>query len=220
MSNKISHHLDDATLIGYASGTLTRGMAVLVDCHVDRCKACLEKVRSAESIGGELLDHIKPVPVASDGFVALMNRIDSSCPTVTKPEPEVISLGSGEIPTPLVRLVGTDLDSIAWKKVGVGVQQFDLALDDKGAARLLRIQPGVSVPHHSHSGNELTLILRGSYTDEMGRFTVGDVADLDDRIHHQPIVDTDEECICLIATDAPLKFTGIMGKLAQPFIGL
>ena len=104
--------------------------------------------------------------------------------------------------------------------MGLGVQQFDLKLGGSGATRLLRIQPGVSVPHHTHSGNELTLILRGSYSDEIGRFQVGDVADLDDQLEHQPIVDTREECICLIATDAPLKFSGLMGKLVQPFIGL
>ena len=44
--------------------------------------------------------------------------------------------------------------------------------------------------------------------------------ELDEEIKHQPIVDTGSECICLIATEAPLKFTGIMGRLAQPFIGL
>ena len=105
-------------------------------------------------------------------------------------------------------------------KEKIGYQQLDLKLEGAGACRLLRIQPGVSVPHHTHKGNELTMILRGSYSDEMGRFSQGDVADLDDDIRHQPIVDTDEECICLIATEAPLQFTGIMGRLAQPFIGL
>ena len=104
--------------------------------------------------------------------------------------------------------------------MGIGVQQYDLNLGGAGACRLLRIKPGVSVPHHTHKGNELTMILRGSYSDDIGRFCKGDVADLDDQVKHQPIVDTEQECICLIATDAPLQFTGFMGRLAQPFIGL
>ena len=38
--------------------------------------------------------------------------------------------------------------------------------------------------------------------------------------NHQPIADSHRDCICLIATDAPLRFTGLMGRLMQPFIGL
>lgn len=215
-----SHHLDDASLVAYASGTMPKGMALLVDCHVDRCESCLENVRSAEAIGGQLLDAINPVSLEAGALELLLSRLDSESKDQLKASPEVIALSSTEVPAPLARLVGTDLDKIAWKKLGGGVQQYDLALGGGGAARLLRIKPGASVPHHTHTGNELTLILRGSYSDEVGRFRVGDVADLDDRIKHQPIVDTHQECICLIATDAPLKFTGLMGRLVQPFIGL
>lgn len=216
----LSHHLDDASLLAYASGTMPKGMALLVDCHIDRCEACLENVRSAEAIGGQLLDSIEPVSVEVGAFELLLSRLVSENNDQARTTPEIIALASAEVPAPLARLVGTDLDKIAWKKMGGGVQQFDLALGGIGAARLLRIQPGASVPQHTHTGNELTMILRGSYSDEVGRFRVGDVADLDDRINHQPIVDTHQECICLIATDAPLKFTGLMGRLVQPFIGL
>jgi putative transcriptional regulator len=48
----------------------------------------------------------------------------------------------------------------------------------------------------------------------------GDIADLDDDIHHQPIADTDEDCICLIVTEAPLKFKAMMPKLFQYFVGM
>jgi putative transcriptional regulator len=61
--------------------------------------------------------------------------------------------------------------------------------------------------------------LRGSFSDEVGRFCRGDVADLDDQIEHQPLVDSEEDCICLIATDAPLRFTTLFGKLVQPITG-
>ena len=72
---------------------------------------------------------------------------------------------------------------------------------------------------HSHDGNELTLILRGSFSDDVGRFTVGDIAALDSEINPQPLVDSDEDCICLIATDAPLKFSTLLGKIVQPMTG-
>jgi len=214
---KISHHFDDATLVAYSSGTLTKGMALLVESHLEMCKQCTEHVHTSNRIGGDLLTKIAPVAMqrgSLDQVLGMLDSVDMEVPV----ENEVAA--SGEVPQSLAAIIGCDLDKLDWKSMGLGVQQFDLKLGGSGATRLLRIQPGVSVPHHTHSGNELTLILRGSYSDEIGRFQVGDVADLDDQLEHQPIVDTREECICLIATDAPLKFSGLMGKLVQPFIGL
>lgn len=213
---KISHHFDDATLIAYSSGTLTKGMALLVDSHLEMCEQCSEQVQTSNRIGGDLLNKLNPVEMNAGSLDALLGMLDE-----VEPEAAVeLNRASSEIPSALAAYIGEDLDKLEWKTMGLGVQQYDLKLGGLGAARLLRIQPGVSVPHHTHTGNELTLILRGSYVDEIGRFQVGDVADLDNQLEHQPIVDTDQECICLIATDAPLKFSGLMGKLVQPFIGL
>ena len=214
---KISHHFDDATLVAYSSGTLTKGMALLVESHIGMCEQCMEQIQTSNRIGGDLLQSIRPVamePGCLDRFLAMLDGVEMD---------EVMPLDASrksEVPESLAAVIGDDLDALEWKSMGLGVQQYDLKLGGVGATRLLRIQPGVSVPHHTHTGNELTLILRGSYSDEIGRFQVGDVADLDNQLEHQPIVDTDQECICLIATDAPLKFSGLMGKLVQPFIGL
>lgn len=213
---KISHHFDDATLIAYSSGTLNKGMALLVESHLEMCEHCMEQVQTSNRIGGDLLRQIEPVAMKSgslDQVLSMLDDLEPAAPVVSRPH-------KGEVPASLAEYIGDDLDALDWKTMGMGVQQYDLKLGGAGAARLLRIQPGVSVPHHTHSGNELTLILRGSYSDEIGRFQTGDVADLDDQLEHQPLVDTEHECICLIATDAPLKFSGLMGKLVQPFIGL
>lgn len=213
----ISHHFDDATLVARASGAMSEGMSLLIDSHLHWCKDCQERAWQAEQIGGQLLDQLAPVALSEESLSSVLARLDDDAP-VASFKPRVA--GSDEVPEPLAQLIGNDLDALPWRGMGIGVQQFDLNLGSSGACRLLRIKPGVSVPHHTHKGNELTMILRGSYSDDIGRFCKGDVADLDDQIKHQPIVDTEQECICLIATDAPLQFTGIMGRLAQPFIGL
>ena len=67
---------------------------------------------------------------------------------------------------------------------------------------------------------ELTVVLSGHFADELGRYGPGDLAEVDGDTNHQPIADSHRDCICLIATDAPLRFTGLMGRLMQPFIGL
>ena len=56
--------------------------------------------------------------------------------------------------------------------------------------------------------------------DEIGRFQSGDLADLDESVYHQPVADTDEHCICLIATDEKLRFSGVFSRMLQPLIGI
>ncbi len=215
---KISHHFDDATLMAYSAGTLPQGMALLVACHLHWCPHCRARVRETDAVGGAMLDSLAPATLKEDALNAMLARLDESTQECAAVSSRTGS--SDDLPVPLQQLLGKPIDALPWKRIGYGVRQLDLELEGPGATRLLRISPGVSVPHHTHGGNELTLILRGSYSDEIGRFCRGDVADLDGEISHQPIVDTDEDCVCLIATDAPLKFTGLMGRLVQPFIGL
>ena len=215
---KISHHFDDATLMAYSAGTLPQGMALLVACHLHWCPHCRERMHATDAVGGALLEQLPPSHLQADAFEQLLARLDEPEHELCTSVPEAYA--NPELPAPLAQLLDKPLDELPWKRIGYGVKHLDLHLDGPGATRLLRISPGVSVPHHTHGGNELTLILKGSYNDELGRFCQGDVADLDGEVSHQPLVDTDEECICLIATDAPLKFSGLVGRLVQPFIGL
>ena len=66
----------------------------------------------------------------------------------------------------------------------------------------------------------MTLVLRGSYKDEIGHFRSGDLADLDPSVDHQPVSDGEEPCICLIATDDRLHFSGAFSRMLQPLIGI
>ncbi|MBV0933008.1 ChrR family anti-sigma-E factor [Marinobacterium weihaiense] len=216
----ISHHFDDATLMAYSAGTLPQGMALLVACHLHWCPHCRQRTEHTNAIGGVLLDNLAPSALSEDALNAVLSRLDEPGQEFAAAEPQGTRQQDDDLPAPLTGLLEQPLDQLPWRRIGYGVRQLDLELGGPGATRLLRISPGVSVPHHTHGGNELTLILRGSYNDELGRFCRGDVADLDGDVEHQPLVDTDEDCICLIATDAPLKFSGLMGRLVQPFIGL
>ena len=82
--------------------------------------------------------------------------------------------------------------------------------------RLLYIPPGQSVPEHGHGGLELTLVLQGSFSDSEGSFGVGDVETAHGEIEHQPVAGQGAPCICLAATDAPLRFRGLIPRLLQP----
>ena len=47
-----------------------------------------------------------------------------------------------------------------------------------------------------------------------------DVDDLDDDVEHQPVADSDGDCICLAAVDGRLKLHSLVGRIVQPFMRL
>jgi putative transcriptional regulator len=85
-------------------------------------------------------------------------------------------------------------------------------------ARCANIPAGCAVPDHGHAGTELTLVLQGAFRDETDRFGAGDVEVADADLDHQPVAEDGADCICLAATDAPLKFNSMLPRLAQPFL--
>jgi len=218
----IHHHLDDATLMRYASGDLDPAFTLVVASHLAMCPTCRRAVRLAEAMGGECLEEA-PKAVLSDGaFARMSRRIDAEGHrTVDAPMAVAPRRASGDVPLPLQRLVGSSLDGIHWRTVVPGVQRhrIDLA-DTPSSLYMLKIGSGRKMPEHGHGGTEMTLILRGSYSDMFGRYKPGDIADLDEHVEHQPVVDSDEPCICLVATEEPTRFKGIFGRLLQPLVGM
>lgn len=102
----------------------------------------------------------------------------------------------------------------------MGVKQAVLRTKGNAKARLLRIPAGAAMPDHGHRGIELTMVLKGAFSDEDGRFARGDVEIAHEDVHHTPVADIAEDCICLAVTDAPLRFKGILPRLVQPFLGI
>ena len=217
----INHHPSDALLVAYGSGSLNEGLALVVATHLACCTSCRKLAGDIEAIGGTFLEDLPPAELRPDRFVQIMARAQNETileRPASKPNP---SGNLGRLPPPLGRYVA-ELPEARWRWLAPGVRQIDLAQPTQtgGSSRLLRIAPGVTLPHHGHAGTELTLVLEGSFTDEVGRFKAGDLAELGDETRHQPVADTDVDCICLIATEAPLRFSGFVGRLIQPLIGL
>ena len=75
---KISHHLDDATLLAYSSGTLEEAFAVLVSCHLEVCPVCRQRYEEANLVGGAMLDDIEPTPKLESGsYGRLLEKISA-----------------------------------------------------------------------------------------------------------------------------------------------
>ncbi len=216
----LHHHPDISTLVSHAAGSLPEALATVVACHLTICNQCRQQVSEAEQLGSMLLNDIKPISVSTKTKSDLLEKLDLLEPAKVTTVPKNNPPQYGEIPQPLNKLLNTaSLDSINWKTMAPGMKQ-KIINDSDNRLRLLKISPGTCMPVHGHTGSELTMVLRGSYTDETGRYTPGDIADLGADIQHQPVVDSNEACICLIATDAPLRFVNWVPRLLQPFFGI
>ena len=211
----ITHHLDDATLMSFAAGALPDALSAVAAAHIAMCPRCRREVGTLESVGGALLAELSPAALdrAEPPASAAANLAE------TMRHSEVDAPGR-EMPRPLARLLGSDLDAIRWHLLGRGVWHYRLPVTGRGALGLLKVAPGRVVPEHSHGGAELTLVLRGSFHDVTGTYQPGDVADLDETIKHQPIADPGPECICLVASEKPARFRGLIARLLQPLHGL
>ena len=210
------HHLDDATILAYAAGTLGEALSVAAACHISMCPECRTAVRKAEALGGEILDDLQISAVSDVCRAATF----ASLYDMVAVKPVIIK---GDMPSPLQRLLGgQDFAQLRWRKKAPGVAVYELPLSKnaKGSLKLVSIAPGMTMLEHGHGGEELTLVLKGAFKDKVGRFSRGDIADLDEDTEHCPIIEEGETCICLYATEAPSHFKTWIGRLLQPFLGI
>lgn len=204
----ITHHIPDALLAAYAAGTLPYAYEMVVAAHVSMCDACRADLSAHEAVGGAVLEDTAETAVSADLKSNLMDLLDM--PFETRPAPK----RTGIYPGPIAEaLKGKEP---RWRSLGGGVRQEILSSGPDGSVRLLFIPPGMAVPDHSHNGLELTLVLQGSFSDDAGRFGVGDVEVADQEVDHIPTAGPELPCICLAATDAPLKFNSWLPRLLQP----
>ena len=212
--NKIKHHLSEDLLRRYSNGTLCEAFSLAVATHISMCDDCRAALESYEAMGGALLDVSEPEEMGDDSFESVMALIENKPVQITESAEKVES----DVPSALSDYIGGSLKDIKWRPIGLGVKQSLLKTSGNSTARLLYIPAGTAVPHHSHNGNELTLVLKGAFEDEVARFGPGDVEMADEDLDHQPIAVEGEDCICLAVTDAPLKFQTFIHKLVQPFL--
>ena len=184
----------------------------------EECCTRRTAVHDAEALGGEFLESTAEAAVSADcrarTFAALDQATLYRLPLAAPPS---------ELPMALSRLVKvSSLNDIPWRKKAPGVAMFDIKLpaSAKGQVKLLRIGAGRAMPEHGHGGEEITLVLKDAYNDHLGHFGRGDVADLDEEVEHQPVVEQDSDYVCLVASERPTRFKSFAARLMQPFVGI
>jgi putative transcriptional regulator len=217
----ITRHPDDSTLMSHAAGSLPGALAAVAAAHLTVCLRCRDEVAMMELMGGALLAGLpgaalqRPRPEAPEVEAVIGPEIG---PERRRPGASS-SGGSAEVPAPLARVIGTDLDALRWRWISRGLWRRRVAVAGGGQLCLLRGAPGVKVPEHGHKGSELTMVLRGTLIDSAGEYGPGDVCDLDEEVEHIPAAGA-EGCICVVAQDHPARFHSWAVRLARPWHGM
>lgn len=202
-----TRHVPEAMLAACAAGTLPYPFAALVATHVTLCDECRARLDAHHALAGLVLDDLAPVPLGPEAGERLLAGLDGP------PDP-VPLVGDPDYPLPLAEIVGTA--GPRWRSLGFGARQAILWSGGAGSLRLLSIPAGQAVPEHSHGGLELTLVLSGAFSDETGLFAAGDLEVADEDLDHTPRATDDGPCLCVAATDAPLRFRALLPRLLQP----
>lgn len=213
----------EALLLEYASGTLGAAESLVVAAHVALNPAARKKVSAFETIGGEALRETSPADLCAACLEKVLQEIEQT-PAENRPERAVPSwIKETGVPKALYGLIHAlcQEDAPCWSRVSRGVEKMDLPLKElcaaRGVLRLMRLTPGEATPRHAHTGREITLVLEGGYTDELGHYRKGDVSIVSGRhTAHSPKADP-EGCLCLTLTEAPLHFDDLFARFANIF---
>jgi putative transcriptional regulator len=212
----IRHHLTDALLMAYAAGALPEAFSLVVATHVSLCDECRARLGAFEAVGGAVLEEAPDAPVSAGSLAATLAMIrDRGKDPIVAPAARRPS--GGLFPAPLRDYVGGDVEAVKWRPIGGGVRQAILPSSKDASVRLLYIPAGAAVPDHGHRGTELTQVLQGAFRDEDDRFGPGDIEVATEDTQHRPVAEPGVDCICLAATDAPLRFTTMLPRIAQSF---
>lgn len=200
-----NHHPSEAVLADYVAGAMRPAFATVVAAHLESCAHCRTTVQTLEALGGVMVADLPEEQLSEEALpraLASIERPHAVEQVAVKPVADRIAFGR-EI------------------RFGPGMAVRKARIDDSGdLLYLLRLPAGLKTIPHSHQGLEFTTVLKGAFDDDEGRFAAGDFAEMTDEIDHRPTVVSDGECVCLIASERPMKVRNFVGRVVQIMTGV
>lgn len=206
----------------YSSGALSPAQNAAVSAHLHFCGKCRDHVYSLEEIGGWLVEQAEPQAVSESMLDAVMACIDADDESAVS-EPAAVNAAVyddsdlARLPKPVQNLVPQG--QAHWRNLSkclevaqlpVGETRFELALH--------KIKAGGRTPEHDHKGMEITVVLQGSFSDDDGVYQEGDFIVREPGDIHTPMATQNDQCICLSVCEAPIRLTGAVSRLLNPFL--
>lgn len=213
------HQTSEELLLRYAAGRLRPAPALVVASHLAMSPSSRRLVAQFEGIGGTLLEHEPMAELSAGLFERTLSLLDAPVRPESVPpvrSHERLDMGI-RLPEPLAR---RNIGPWRWLGPGMRLARVEMPEDPDHNLVLLRVPAGRTMAEHSHAGEEITLVLKGAFHDESGRYGVGDLVEEDEETNHTPIVDDGGECICLAAIEGPMRIRSWLGRMVQPFIGI
>jgi len=216
--NKSLNHPNDELLTAYSAGSLPLSQALCISTHMEHCQSCGQRLQRLNRVGSQLMQQLKPSPASAELKSRLLDQLDSLTEEQSLAEAKPNESNSS-IPRCLRQFIESGYEELPWRRVSSDIHSVELCRDSNGArVELLKIKPGGSATTHTHLGDEYTVILEGSFSDESGLYGQGDFMVKGAHDKHTPVATQDRECICLAVTEGPIQFTGFMSRLLNPFI--
>ncbi len=222
----VSFHPDAKFLTDFSAGNLPLSEAICVAAHLEFCSKCRSHVQQLSDLGAQLMKQLEPQVAATDeaGFDQLMQRIDAGDTGMQMtPAPAVAARVSSANPQGLPRVVQKlaegGLQSLKWAQFGKSLRIAPIKVDEKSReTAIYDIKAGGCMPEHEHRGEEITVLLKGSFSDADGKYVKGDFVVRHAGERHQPTATLDTDCICLVSLEQPVRPSSIWYRLMEPFV--
>lgn len=216
----IKYHPDTRFLTDYAAGSLPESQALCVAAHLHYCPTCRARVSELNDLGSELFMEQAPVEVSAACFENIMDRLQAGDQTETEATAgKSAGTSRSTLPRAIQKLTGGNLKNLTWRRIGQAFSYSDIRMgDSKRRTSLLHINAGGKLPKHHHKGDEITVILKGSFSDQDGHYHAGDYIVRSDGDTHTPVASQDEDCLCLATLDAPIVMKNWLLRLLMPLM--
>lgn len=223
----IQHHPDDNLLAEYSAGSLAWALSLGVATHLHFCAECRSRVAAMNRIGAAMLRTCQTQGIDESAFEQLMQRIkqnsnDDDQPSIraaSKPLQNKDKL-LNDLPKVITKLLPQD-KPLRWKYISPALRMARLQTgQNQYEVAFHRISTGGKVAEHGHNGLELTVVLKGSFSDGDGVYGPGDFVVRHSGEVHRPTAAQNEDCLCFSVAEAPVQLTGLLGRLINPFLSI
>lgn len=212
----VKYHPDAPLLTDYAAGSLPPAHALCIATHLYYCTACKLKLRELTVLGAELFQHQAPLPVSATGFDRLLKKVENLAQSSARDNVEANEvIRQSGLPKPLHKLARGNLDNLKWRRIGRSFRFSKLEVDPHHLTTLVRIAAGGSIPHHRHEGDEITVVISGSFSDYEDQYRPGDFVVRTPDERHRLTASQDGDCLCLIVLDAPIVMSNWIYRLLR-----
>ncbi|MHA7881076.1 MAG: ChrR family anti-sigma-E factor [Saccharospirillum sp.] len=211
-------HPQTEQLVEFAAGTCHTGISVAISVHLHYCSQCRKRLSELESASAVLFEQQAPALVSDSLFESVLADIQQGQETGAE-APIAKPVTRSRYPKALMALIPSSLDDLEWRSPMKNLKVTHLMTDESGLIiGLHHMKAGGRVPNHQHRGDEISVVLEGGFSDELGSYGPGDYIFRTEDDVHSPQADAHEDCLMLSVVSAPVKLTGALGWLINPFI--